>query len=174
MCFAVFLKTKCWYSYLTLAMMLHALSWISQQRDEGAGTLYWRVPALKALVAGITNTNGRLTVLTRVSLTKQRVHQVQKINQAYSEYKHVLANILHSLFVARTPSEEAHSPGCRSNVENAPIDGQSPASQPRPLPIYGAQFWERPRHPPVTGQQRAQTAPAVRTMSSYRGMDASL
>ena len=25
-------------------------------------------------------------------------------------------------------------------VENAPIDGQSLASQPRPLPIYGAQF----------------------------------
>jgi len=37
---------------------------------------------------------------------------------------------------------------------------KSPASQPRPLPIYGAQFWERrPRHPPVTGQQRAQTPP---------------
>ena len=55
-------------------------------------------------------------------------------------YKHVLANILRSLFVARTPSEEARSPGRRSNVENAPVEGQSPASQPRPLPIYGAQF----------------------------------
>jgi len=42
------------------------------------------------------------------------------VNQAYSEYKHVLANILRSLFVARTPSEEARSPGRRSNVENAP------------------------------------------------------
>jgi len=60
---------------------------------------------------------------------------------------------LRSLFVARTPSEEARSPGRRSNVENAP------------------------RHPPVSGQHRAQTPPmqqAVRTMSSYRGMDASL
>ena len=61
-------------------------------------------------------------------------------NQAYSEYKHVLANILRSLFVARTPPVEARGPGSRSNVENAPVDGQSPASQPRPLPIYGAQF----------------------------------
>ena len=63
-----------------------------------------------------------------------------KLNEAQSEYKRVLANILRSLFVARTPSEEARSPGRRSNVENAPVDGQSPASQPRPLPIYGAQF----------------------------------
>jgi len=27
------------------------------------------------------------------------------------------------------------------------VDGQLPASQPRPLPIYGAQFWERPSSP---------------------------
>jgi len=52
----------------------------------------------------------------------------------------VLANILRSLVVARTPSEEARSPGRRSNVQSAPVDGQSPVSQPRPLPIYGAQF----------------------------------
>ena len=38
-----------------------------------------------------------------------------------------------------------------------PIDGQSPASQPRALAIYGAQFWECPRHPSVTNQQRAHT-----------------
>jgi len=31
-----------------------------------------------------------------------------------------------------------------------------------------------PRHPPVTGQQRAYIPPSVRTMSSYHGMDASL
>jgi len=37
------------------------------------------------------------------------------------------------------------------------VDSQSPASQPRPLAIYGAQFWERPRHPPVTNQQLAHT-----------------
>jgi len=43
---------------------------------------------------------------------------------------------------------EARSPGRRSNIENAP------------------------RHPPVNGQQRAQTPPSVRTMSSYCGMDA--
>ena len=33
------------------------------------------------------------------------------------------------------------SPGRLSNVENAPlVDGQTPASQPHPLAIYGAQF----------------------------------
>ena len=35
---------------------------------------------------------------------------------AYSEYKHVLANILRSRYVARTPPLEARSPGRRSNV----------------------------------------------------------
>ena len=85
------------------------------------------------------------------------VKVVHKINQAYSEYKHVLANILRSRYVARTPPLEARSPGRGSNVENAPVDGQSPASQPRPLAIYGTQCWERPRHLPVTNQQRAHT-----------------
>ena len=32
-------------------------------------------------------------------------------NQAWSEYKHVLANILRSRYVARTPPLEARSPG---------------------------------------------------------------
>jgi len=41
-------------------------------------------------------------------------------NQAHSEYKHVLANILRSRYVARTPPLEARSPGRCSNVENAP------------------------------------------------------
>jgi len=41
--------------------------------------------------------------------------------QAYSEYKHVLANILRSRYVARTPLLEARSPGRRSNVENASV-----------------------------------------------------
>jgi len=68
-----------------------------------------------------------------------------------SEYKHALANILRSRYVARTPPVEARSPGRRSNVENAPL-----------------------RRRPVTGQQCAQTPPSGRTMSSYRGMDASL
>ena len=42
------------------------------------------------------------------------------------------------------------------------VDGQSPASQPRPLRIYGTQFWECPRHTPVSGQQRVQNPPASR------------
>jgi len=32
-------------------------------------------------------------------------------------------------------------------LRTPPVDGQSPASQPRPLPIYGAQFWERSPSP---------------------------
>jgi len=40
-------------------------------------------------------------------------------------------------------------------LRTPPVDGQSPASEPRPLAIYGAQCWERFRHPPVTNQQRA-------------------
>jgi len=42
-------------------------------------------------------------------------------NQAQSEYKHVLANILRSRYVARMPPLEASSPGRRSNVENASV-----------------------------------------------------
>jgi len=53
---------------------------------------------------------------------------------------YVLANILRSRYVARTPPVEARTPGRRSNVENTAVDGQSPASQQRRLPIYGAQF----------------------------------
>jgi len=34
-----------------------------------------------------------------------------KVNQAYSEYKHVLTNILCSRYVTRTPPLEARSPG---------------------------------------------------------------
>jgi len=42
-------------------------------------------------------------------------------------------------------------------LRTPPVDGQLPASQPRPLAIYGTQLRERPRHPPVTNQQRGQT-----------------
>ena len=82
-------------------------------------------------------------------------------------------------FCVRVMSPERHhwKPAVQAAavmLTSPPVDCQSPASQPRPLAIYGAQFSERPRHPPVTGQQRAQTPPSVRTMSSYRGMDASL
>ena len=67
---------------------------------------------------------------------KSKVHIcIAHYNQAYSEYKHVLANILRWLFVARTPSEEARSPCRRSSVENAPVTRQSAASsarRPRP------------------------------------------
>ena len=73
-------------------------------------------------------------------------------NQAYSEYKHVLANILRSRYVARTPPLEARSPGRRSNVENAPrrrpVNGQlaTPTSHIRCAIL---------RTPPVTRQSLA-------------------
>jgi len=31
-------------------------------------------------------------------------------------------------------------------LRTPPVDGQSPASEPRALAIYRAQFWERPPH----------------------------
>jgi len=89
--------------------------------------------------------------------------------------KHVLANILRSRYVARTPPLEARSPGRRSNVENAPrrrpVTGQAatPASH-----IRRAILRTSPVTCRYTGQQRAHTAASVRTMSSYHGMDASL
>jgi len=61
-------------------------------------------------------------------------------------------------------------------LRTPPVDGQSPASQPCPLHIYGAQFWERSpsptSHRPAVRTDPAE--PAVRTMSSYRVMDASV
>jgi len=50
---------------------------------------------------------------------KTEIHK--NSNQAQSEYKHVLANILRSRYVARMPPLEARSPGRRSNVENASV-----------------------------------------------------
>ena len=53
----------------------------------------------------------------------------------------------------------------------------SPAGRPRPLPVRGARFWGR-LPPSPAGRRPAARAdpaqPAVRTMSSYRAMDASL
>jgi len=43
--------------------------------------------------------------------------------------KNLRANILRSLFVARTPPVEVRSPDCRSDVENAPVGG-GPAARP--------------------------------------------
>jgi len=74
---------------------------------------------------------------------------------------YVLANILRWLFVARTPSEEARSQGRRSNVENVPrrrpITGEpaTPTSHIRRTILRTS-----PRHPPASGQQRAQTPPS--------------
>ena len=78
---------------------------------------------------------------------------------------------------------KARIPDCRSNVENArrrrPVAGgpAAPASRMRRA-VLGAP----PGRPPVAGRRRASPAgdarrprqPAVRTMSSYRGKDASL
>jgi len=63
-------------------------------------------------------------------------------------------------FCVRVMSPERHhwKPAVQSAavmLRTPAVDGLSPSSQPRPLAIYGAQFWERPRHPPVTYQQRA-------------------
>ena len=80
-------------------------------------------------------------------------------NQAYSDYKHVLANILRSLSVAGTPPVEARSPGRRRiNVENAPVARRSPAGDRRVT--GGATKTERrirqagAAGPPSTGRRR--------------------
>jgi len=82
--------------------------------------------------------------------------------------------MLHSLFVARMPPVEARIPDCRSNVENAPrrqpLAGGPTASACRMRRAFlGAPPIARRS---VTHADPAQ--PAIRTMSSYRGMDASL
>jgi len=85
-------------------------------------------------------------------------------NQAQSEYKHVLANILRSLFVARAPPVEARSLDCRSNVENAPR--RRPVAGGPAAPAFRmrrAVFGAPPRRPPVAGRRRAQTPPAGRS-----------
>jgi len=64
--------------------------------------------------------------------------------------------IVRSRYVAKTPPVEARSPGHRSNVENAHVDAQSPASHPHAHFPYTARNFEiAARHPPVTGQQHA-------------------
>jgi len=65
-------------------------------------------------------------------------------------------------FCVRVMSPERHhwKPAVQAAavmLRTPPVDGQSPASQPRPLAIYGEQCWERLRHLLVTNQQRAQT-----------------
>jgi len=71
------------------------------------------------------------------------------------EYKHVLANILRSLFVARTQPVEARSPDCRSNVENVP--GRRPVAGGPAAPT--SHIWRAIlRTPPVTRQSVASSA----------------
>ena len=79
---------------------------------------------------------------------------------------------------------KARIPDCRSNVENAPSRRPVARGPAAPLAVCGARFWGRPPSPvarrpatsvagrPATRADPAQ--PAVRTMPSYRGMDASL
>ena len=67
---------------------------------------------------------------------------------------------------------KARIPDCRSNVENTPSRRPVAGGPAAPLAVCGARFWGRPRRPPATHAEPAQ--PAVRTMPSYRWMDASL
>jgi len=76
---------------------------------------------------------------------------------------HRASTSMYSLtFSVRVMSPERHHwkpavQGAAVMLRTPPVDGQSPASQPSPLAIYGAQYSERRRHPPVTNQQRAHT-----------------
>jgi len=87
---------------------------------------------LPPLLIPLLTTDVKKNVQIKIKMLKQLFFNLTKIknktlkkvtdanNQAYSEYKHVLANILRSLFIVRMPPVEARSPDCRSNVENAP------------------------------------------------------
>jgi len=126
-----------------LAFLLHVARKRVRLREQN-GLLQRRY-----LRADVQQLNHVVVRRRRVALETQHLEEAallalaryQHLHQPDIQYKYVLAYILRSLFVARTPSEEARSPGRRSNAENAPpVDGQSPPSQPRPLPVYGAQF----------------------------------
>ena len=77
--------------------------------------------------------------------------------------RHRASTSMHSLtFWVRVMSPERHhwKPAVQAAavmLRTPPVDGQSPASQPRPLAIYGAQCWERLHHLLVTNQQSAHT-----------------
>ena len=77
--------------------------------------------------------------------------------------RHRASTSMYSLtFCIRVMSPERHhwKPAVQATaviLRTPPIDGQSPASDPRPLAIYGAQCWECFRHLPVTNQQCAHT-----------------
>ena len=51
-------------------------------------------------------------------------------------------------------------------LRTLPVDGQSPASQPRPLSIYGTKFWERPPSP-ASHRPAAPTDPAERSQCRH-------
>jgi len=70
----------------------------------------------------------------------------------------MLANILRSLFVARTPRVEAHIPDYRSNVENGPR--RRPFAGRARFPYAARGFGGAARGPPVAGRRRAQTPPS--------------
>ena len=72
-----------------------------------------------------------------------------------SEYKHVLANILRSRYVATTPPVEARSPDYRSNVEKAPRSKASNRQASRAHFPYMARNFE---NAPVTCQSPASSA----------------
>ena len=77
--------------------------------------------------------------------------------------RHRASTSMYSLtFCIRVMSSERHhwKPTVQAAavmLRTPPIDGHLPASQPRPLAIYGAQCWERLRHLLVINQQRACT-----------------
>jgi len=77
--------------------------------------------------------------------------------------RHRASTGMYSLtFCIRVMSPERHhrNPAVQDAtvmLTTPPVDGQSPASQPRQLAIYDAQCWEHLRHPPVTNQQHAHT-----------------
>jgi len=125
-----------------------------------AHVILWHVPCQKELVC------------------LEKSNTLNDVKMATKETRHRASTSMYSLtFRVRVMSPERHQ--WKPAVQTATVMLRTPpsaAGRPRPLPICGARFWGRPPSPagrrPSTRADPAQ--PAVRTMSSYRAMDASL
>ena len=137
---------------------------------EGKECEIWPLPVTSALAS---NTAYRATVHIYVRMTYNKLTRHRASISMYS-----LTFCVRFLL----PERHQRKPAVQAAavmLRTPPVDGQSPASQSRPLPIYIPILRAILRTSPSPASQppaaRADPAqPAVRTMSSYRGMDASL
>jgi len=150
-----------------------------------------RIPLRQSTICPLAKTyNADSTILAFFSPVKINIQKLlQCIMQTFTKItnsskqiliKHRASTSMYSLtFCTRIMLPERHQR--KPAVQAAAVMFRTPpstASHRRAshahFPYTAGNFENDPRHPPVTGQQRAQTPLSVRTMSSYRWMDASL